>query len=229
MNPSALLLRAASVAVLVAAFLSLSLPTKKQRADYFPLAPGLTWEYEVTDARGGGALMRVVNEGERVIGGYRATVQRMEAGPSVGYRFAVAERDRVALVGEQGPGEAEPRTLDPPGILLRLPPVKGATWESEVMTTAIAPGTVVKTATAVESVDDKVIVPAGTFESCVRLVSNGRAEARLPGQDEAVEVIVGTRLWYAPGVGLVKIFRRETSNRPGVGSAQFTFQLMARP
>jgi hypothetical protein len=66
----------------------------------------------------------------------------------------------------------------------------------------------------VEAVDDTVVVPAGTFTNCIRVKATGSAITRVNmGQNFGHIDVVHTD-WYAPGVGLVKTERRETSDSP---------------
>lgn len=224
MHTLSFLLRAGSLALLAAALLWAA-QRPAAGPSYFPLASGLTWEYEVTDGSGPPARLRVTNEGERTLGRQRASAQRLEQDEATGYRFVVAGRDRVVVVAEQGPGQAAPVALEPPAVLLRLPPARGATWESELRTVALAPGTAVPTVTTVESVADRISVPAGVFEGCVRLASNGRVNVEMVELYEPAQAIVGTRLWYCPGVGLTKVLWRESSNRPQLPQTQIVYQL----
>lgn len=55
----------------------------------------------------------------------------------------------------------------------------------------------------IETLDDVVTVPAGTFQHCVRVRSTGE------NQDGALEDLN----WYAPNIGLIKFVRQERNSR----------------
>jgi hypothetical protein len=149
----------------------------------------------------------------------------MEFGETVAYRFAVDQEGEVRMVGEQRPGQAEPQRLDPAPLVYVEPMTAGRTWESDSTTTVAVPGTRVVTKATVESDDDTVEVPAGRFERCARIVSRG--EARIETETGPATVAVETRLWYAPGVGVVKIERNETTDREDLRGSSLTYKLLS--
>lgn len=226
MRPIATLLRAASVVAVAAAVWWLG--GLEPSADYYPLEPGLVWRYEVTSPQGGSGTLTVTNGGTRQIGPHRATEQRMEMEQSSASRFVAEDAGGVVIVAEQRPGQSEPVPVDPPSLVLRRPVAVGDTWDAGSTSTTIAPGAVISTRATVESVTDSVTVPAGTFRDCIRVVSNGRVTAEAQNVEGPVEIIVGTRVWYAPGVGVVQTTRRESTDRADLGTLQLSFKLVSR-
>lgn len=71
----------------------------------------------------------------------------------------------------------------------------------------------------VEATDETVTVPAGTFSNCLRVSAHGSAITRVNMGQNFGHIDVAHTDWYAPGIGLVKSERRETSDsaylRPG--------------
>ena len=63
----------------------------------------------------------------------------------------------------------------------------------------------------IEALAEKVKTPAGDFEGCVRV--SGRAEIRLyvDAMFQWRDIPLVTLEWYCPGVGLVRLERKEPS------------------
>jgi len=174
-------------------------------ADYMPLGPGTSWIYRVSDQRGrsrdlvtrvegraawtGGLPGEVLRVRSELLDG---SVLRWEGRVGGGVGCAQEEtRDAAGLVTME-------EAYDPPATIIdERPPrlVAGAAWSETFMDTTPnyhghpkSRPVVVKW--TVESVDDRLTVPAGTF-TCIRLI-----EARKHRQRRT--------FWYAKGVGLVK-------------------------
>jgi hypothetical protein len=91
--------------------------------------------------------------------------------------------------------------------------------------------------TKIESLDDKITVPGGTFSGCVRIRSIGSASAmkgnsRAPGRTSGLRLVAGEDLsvedyyWLAPGVGPVKATHQESRGEGSTAqSIGFTLEL----
>lgn len=77
----------------------------------------------------------------------------------------------------------------------------------------------------IESVDEVVTVPAGTFKGCVRVKSVGTTKKDVGAFMGIATIIVEHYDWYAPGVGKIKSIVKEKSNHLMVGSGEMTMQL----
>ena len=64
------------------------------------------------------------------------------------------------------------------------------------------------------STAESITVPAGTFENCVLLKSEGVVNVKTDRGNANADVIVLRQDWYAPGVGLVRSERQEQSESP---------------
>lgn len=227
---SGTILRLLSLAFLIAALCFVA--AGRPRGSYYPLEPGMAWEYEVSTPGTDAPPVRVTvrNEGRRRIGEWDATSQKMEisGGGNAGYRYAVEKSDFIAMVGEQRPGQNEPSVIDPPQLLLRLPAAVGQSWTSEALSTRINPGTKIPVQATIESVSEKINVPAGVFSDCVHVRSTGSVRSEAAADGNAADVQVENQLWYARGVGIVRIERKETSSRAGAATVGVTYQLMGR-
>jgi hypothetical protein len=179
--------------------------TAAERSDYLPLAPGLTWTYRVTDDQG-----RSADRLARVEG--RALWGDDGGGPVFRVRWELLDGDEVRWEQRrrEGVGCIQVEARDPAGDVLteesydpaetvvderagRL--AAGAAWSETFLETTPNYRGHPKTKSAtvkwtVESTDDRVTVPAGTF-TCLRV---RRARKHRPP----------TISWFAKGVGLVK-------------------------
>jgi len=96
--------------------------------------------------------------------------------------------------------------LGEPMRILALPPVVGDSWSGQVETRG---GESLSLSRIVESDSDTIVVPAGRFENCLRVVTVGQEPADADFSDHIDtylrRIMGGTRImWFAPGVGLVK-------------------------
>lgn len=206
--------------------------------DYFPLEQGRSWQYRVTlEVLGEPREQRlmVVNLGPVEHAGARAWLQRAQTGRAALYRRRDDGVFRVAARAAQGAQWLE----DEPGHLaLALPPEVGRSWtlasrlrliesrtfaREDRLQPRRLPVTLRYTITAV---DDTVTVPAGTFERCVRVEARGRATVPVDRANAKAEVQVTHSDWYAPGVGLVKSRRRETSDSVFLHAGEYLQELV---
>jgi len=202
---------------------------------YYPLDPGLAWDYDVytdtTDTRGrrfdGRSRLRVSNLDQQHIGAWLTTPQRMEFGGSTIIRYFAEVHDGVGLIAEQRPGAAEPKLSDPPDLMIPYPIRLGQTWDSNQKTEVIDRGTSIQTVESVESTADTITVPAGTFHSCLRVRGGGTIKKDDPDLPGGAYITLESTVWFAPEVGAVQVHYKETSNRPALGRAEVTYQLIA--
>lgn len=205
-------------------------------ASYLPFEPGAFWRYglevQTTDLR---------RTAKRVVVAMPA-VER--AGRSL-YRLRV-NRDRIEYftrtqrgierVAVQSAGDAAPAFGAEPLLVLPVPPVAGARWRQPTVT-GVLEATVdpfrrkyrlqepVTLEYVIEAVDAEVNVPAGRFRDCLRV--RGTGHTTFPG-DKTVfpsEIDVVQTDWYAPGVGLVRSHRVETTTSKVVPRGEYTLEL----
>ena len=227
MNPITTTLRVASLVLIAVAVLWLSSALTPR--GYYPLRKGMRWDYEVSSSAAPSTVtLTVSNSGRRRVGQWDAAEQRVEVSGGSGYRYVVESSDSVTIVAEQFPGKTEVSLLDPPVTLLHLPLEVGKSWDSDATTTAIHPGTKIPVIGKVQSVSERVEVPAGRFDSSVLVQSSGQVQVADEGSDAPVEVRIETRLWYVKGVGVVQIERRESSDHPELGEVQVRYRLVDR-
>lgn len=151
---------------------------------WFPLEPGTTWSYTVSDTTGAHAMTVAVQPGPEV-GGVPTTARVTTEGESVRTDwFAQDDRGNVWWFGREDSWEAGVDGAEA-GLVMAETPRVGDGYRP-----ALAPGVSEDTVTVI-ALDDRVTVPAGTFET---LLVDGRSELGSAARTEAS---------YAEGVGLV--------------------------
>lgn len=71
-----------------------------------------------------------------------------------------------------------------------------------------------------------VDVPAGTFENCLQIEGRGNTTVRTDRGNAVAHVSVAQTDWFAPGVGLVKSVRVESSESPFLKDGSYTQELL---
>lgn len=74
---------------------------------------------------------------------------------------------------------------------------------------------------------EAVTVPAGTFERCVKVVGHGTLNADVGNYIGRTTIEVKTTDWYAPGIGLVRAERTETTTAQAIDYGRMTMELAA--
>ncbi len=191
--------------------------------DFYPLDEARWWVYDITETVLDEDRERryvVANLGTTRLDGETVFVQSMQSASRAYLRRA---GDGVVQVAQRPAREETSLSSATPHVVLPPQLNVGQRWsvpstlgliESRTFAPAdrvIArryPFALNKT---LASISDTVDVPGGRFGGCLRI--DGEGQAFVPtdrGNSEAV-VTIQTREWYAPGVGLVKLERSETS------------------
>ena len=125
-----------------------------------------------------------------------------------------------------------------PAVLLPVPPTPGAAWQFTSRLRLIESRTFsaedrlsgrllpVDLNASITADDDVVQVPAGRFDDCVRVEATGVALVPADRGNIEVEVRVTQTEWYAPGVGLVKSTRVETTDSPFLRNGAYLQELL---
>lgn len=199
--------------------------------DYYPLVSGMTWDYQVRRSiKGEEHLQRLVLTSlpASVIEGNEYHPQlrmddRMDLFRRAGNGIVrINEGDAAALLVL--PAELKPKaTWQAPGQILFLE-VTGAfhaTFQERKKQ-------MIDLEYVIEAMDDTVDVAAGSFTNCMRVKSSGSMFAGATLQE-----FLGIRFiqveqteWYAPGIGLVKRVRKE-STTPAEWNNEFEQELVA--
>jgi len=211
--------------------------------EYFPTRAGMRWEYEisiVTQAGPGGRRLFVESLGVARRAG-RSFAARRDGEGNVSYyeeRRDGLWRLDASAGGGQTALDAGDRTdsLDPGRKVLGYPLRPGTRWRATERTVTLEKhtpphGNLTRLEVALElvyridAVDETVVVPAGRFERCVRVHAEGEASREVGLYIGAMDVRVEVTRWYAPGVGLIKAVRRESTSEPTLPFGEYTLVL----
>jgi len=188
--------------------------------NYFPFAPGSTWEYQGTIQNGGQTTNytdTVQITGTKVVHGVTTTVfhetnpdPANSAPPSDDYR--VKDDRGVTNYGNSDatdfltPQVAPYREYAfPLGIDTSFQPINksGVTWTQDIDGDG-KPETANITATQTVSTFESITVTAGTFHNAAKIATNLVISVVLSSDGTTVTDTSTISEWYAPGIGLVK-------------------------
>jgi len=207
-------------------------PSQGGVAYYFPLKPGMVWTFRFTGSSGATGELATNNLAQREVLGFNATPQRNSGGDKTYTEFYADDGEGIRHVAIDENDEVESR-LNDHSYVIKLPIAAGTSWREMDRT---FDGTVYDATTRIESVNDNVSVPAGTFSGCIRIHSTGLAStakgtARAPGVNSGVRLVAGGEdvsvedyYWLAPGVGPVKATHQE-SRGEGMTAQSIGFKL----
>ena len=190
--------------------------------DYFPLNPGLRWEYQVTvehPERLATKQLIIESVGQTSLKEELVSIRATSDGTD----YYLAQRaDGIYRLAKRTLVESEPQLDASPRMVLPLPiaQAKGKTWSvisQPYLIERVYEGMDVMTADMLQfpmtysvlSIDETLKLPSGTFTHCVLV--EGQTDLSLYADARTGNSIVPitTREWYAPGVGLVKLEREE--------------------
>ena len=188
----------------------------------FPLAEGRRWTYQVstrineTDTTER-AMLVMANRGSDTIDGAPSWRRRSESGIEYWLR---SDATGIYRIASRNPLEREPQLDQPRRYVLQKPYAVGTEWEAPTTAYVLARKNEVPREVRyihkafpmhyrIEALAEKVQTPAGNFEGCVRV--SGRAEIRLyvDAMFQWRDIPLVTLEWYCPGVGLVRLERKE--------------------
>ena len=190
----------------------------------FPLAEGRSWTYRVStlidEAEGAQRETLVLaNRGSDTIDGAPSWRRRSDAGIEYWLR---SDATGIYRIASRNPLEREPQLDNPRRYVLQKPYTVGTEWEAPTTAYVLARKNEVPREVRyihkafpmhyrIEALAEKVETPAGQFEGCVRVA--GRAEIRLyvDAMFQWRDIPLVTLEWYCPGVGLVRLERKEPS------------------
>ena len=197
----------------------------------YPLEQGLSWEYQIAagymPGSSGGQRMNVTNLPQRELSGRKVTPQKLDFVGQSNFDFIVSDQTGIYSYASQSAGAVEPEILAIPSYLLKYPLEDGALWEGATETVMLDYKVRIATTTTVESIDEAVTVPAGTFEHCVKTKTMGERSENLGAFMGTAKVTLEEHVWFCPSIGLVKHVRKEGSNNLMMGSGQLSIELVS--
>lgn len=225
-----------ALALLLAALLVAcdSLPSP----EYFPLKPGLRWDYALHEKN------RLVDQVSMLSLRNRDAVTRdgqryARRIASDGNEYWLSHGDTMLLrVGQRTAIDFQPRMDASPRTIMPLPPALKQAWSVETRPYILERAEPfrerfsqddskrIELRMTVAALDDVVEVPAGRFERCLRIEGTGVLNVLADARIGASEVPVTHTEWYAPGVGLVKLVRIESLDTTQIVGGSVTMELV---
>ena len=206
--------------------------------EYFPLNPGLRWDYAIHEKS------PVVDQVQPMTlrnldTATRDDVRYARRLASDGNEYWLTTGDSAVLrAGTRTAIDFEPRMDESARIVMQLPPTVGQAWETETrpyILERIWPfrerfvqdeSKKITLRMQVAALDDVVEVPAGKFERCLRIEGSGVLNVLADARIGASEVPVTHTEWYAPGVGLVKLLREEKLDTTQIVGGEIRMELL---
>jgi hypothetical protein len=199
---------------------------------YFPLDAGSNWHYRLTlDVIKETNPQRVLvhNLGRRERDGEPVYLQRTQmAAPAV---FSVGADGIYRLGAENQEGSASPT------LVLPIPLEVGRSWRVVSRLRLIESRTFAREDKLhsrklelpldyrVVGLDADVTTAAGSFRDCLLVEASGRRTVKVDRGNNVAVVSVKHYDWYAPGVGLVRSERVETSDSPFLEPGRYLLEL----
>ena len=204
--------------------------------EYFPLKAGKYWRYQLTYQTMDGTfkgVYAVENLPKQTIDEQQYFVRTLLDG-SINY--LQLDDKGLLLKGREKTLDLDIRFTETDQYIYQFPLQVGTTWEDTVLSKAlIKTGPPQKTkfhivakvpvTAKIESMTDMVKVPAGTFENCMRVVMSGNAFVDAGNYVGKTIVRITETNWYAPGVGLVKSIRQESTKHRALDKGEITLEL----
>lgn len=208
---------------------------------YFPLDPGLRWQYRLTVERPDGSwqsTLEVLNVGLITAAGVRYHARRSDSGVEHLY---LETSEGILHAGTVGAFDRRPRLEAVPQTVLRYPLIVDQQWQRQSGLRVLTPWQVAGNGAVgrpprtfavshrIAAMDDAVNVPAGRFRGVIRVESEALVDwPRGPGNGP---LRVRTREWYAAGVGLVRLERSEymAGARPMAGTVRMELVTLNHP
>ncbi|MGR6806169.1 hypothetical protein ACU6VI_07720 [Sphaerotilus natans] len=230
----------ARAALLAAAVLALLAGCKEPPgSSLFPLEEGRRWTYRLSSE-----WENDTRERETVVLSNLGRDSALESGSAWHRRsdtgldyWLRADATGIYRVAAKSDVDAEPKPDPTPRFVLKAPIAVGTSWQTTTTTYLMRRNSEfppeirhahpsVPVVWTIEALDDRVEVPAGRFEQCVRV--KGLALLRLFADpvNGFKDMPLTTLEWYCPGVGLVKVERREPANSTFLTGGTMTMELM---
>ncbi len=204
--------------------------------DYYPLQEGYHWRYRMhyQIMNGPGDTYLVIENMAPVDDATgRFFPQRTMGGKSYHYRV---NDEGILLDRNVKHGDFEDEYREIGRYLLRFPLEPGQHWRSNTWSRVlIKVGPPQKTEfrivarvplhVEIESMNDTIRVPAGTFRNCMRIRSTGKSFVNAGNYVGNTVVGIDETNWYAPGVGLVKSVRKETTTDRALDYGEIILEL----
>jgi len=205
--------------------------------DLYPLDSGRWWHFQtetvILDEHRQQRFL-LTNLGLGTHGGEPVSIQRQSTGREVYFRRTSRGIERVGVripFGHSVPAQDS-------ALVLPANPAVGESWIIESRLALIESRTFARQdklhnlslpfelTMSIAATNDTVRTPAGIFEGCVRFDGNGSRTVRTDRGNATAEVFVAHQEWYAPGIGLIKATRSETSDSPFLKAGHYSQEMV---
>lgn len=227
-----------SLAGAIAAIGCLYLVTGCSRApdDYYPLAGGKYWLYAMTYHNMDGnfkGIYAAENLGRNNEDDQDTYVRRLLDGSS---DFLRIDEQGISLTARETTDGEHTRRVDLNHPVFKFPLIIGKQWQDTTISrvlfktgppqkTEFRISAQIPVTARIESMTDEISVPAGTFAGCMRIALKGNAFINAGNYVGLTIVNIEQTDWYAPGVGLVKSVRKESTASKALDRGEITLEL----
>ena len=208
----------------------------EQDTNYFPLAEGMQWHYQVTKTTRDGVRQQkyiYISLADREVEKQTVSVRKSVNGSLFYYRET---EDGLLYVGKEIQSGTEREFLRDEHLILRYPLHKGVQWQDNTQTrllvktgplqiTEFRIKAEISLEILIEATDETVSVPAGVFHNCIKIYKQGSKFIDAGNYIGRTIVKVQETSWYAPGVGLIKSIRKETTGSQALDKGLLTTEL----
>ncbi len=202
----------------------------KSGSDYLPLTEGRILEGQllINSSMGTATNFSVLltNLSERDLQGRRVTPIKIDVAGQTSFAFYAEDPNGIGEIGRQQASAIEPQVFSSPRYEIKYPIKIGTTWEYETETTLLNDKVTLTLTCKIESVDDVVTVPIGSFK-CLKIVRKGTCVKQGGVFMGSAQIEVQVYDWYAPNIGSIKTVRIEKTNNIMAGGGQLTYQLVS--
>lgn len=208
----------------------------KKEQSYFPLSNGYKWRYDVLlETRDGVQRQKYIlnNLGESELDGTQVYLRESLDGTVLYY---LNSNEGIYYLGSINDKKVEPEFNKDKQLVIPEPHVANTKWEQSTITKLLKKtGPPQKTVfeifakvdleARIESLDDVVIVPAGRFKNCMKIIMSGSSFKDAGNYVGLTLVNVEQTSWYAKGVGLIKMERIETTKSDALDRGTLLIEL----
>ncbi len=203
---------------------------------YFPLNKGFKWQYDVVLTTRDGVLKQkyiLNNLGKAELNGVPVYLRHSLDGTILYYSVS---NEGLYYLGNLDSHSIQPQFNEDKYLVIPESLSIDTEWEQTTITkllekTGPSQNTVFKIIAEIpleakiESLKEAVNVTAGHFENCMKITMSGFAFKNLGNNIGLTMVSVEQTNWYAPGVGLVKMERLETTQRKALDKGSLSIEL----
>jgi hypothetical protein len=206
--------------------------------DYFPLEDGHAWTYRMTTVRDDDVpkaqVFTIHARAAQNMGGDPAHRRHTSDGTDYWLR---SDKTGIYRIAARTPLDLAPLADEPQRYVLQKPYQPGTNWQATTTAYVLqrrseVPKEIRRThkpfpmTYTIASMDEKLVVPAGSFERCMRVDGKAAVRVYVDAQFAWRDIPLTTQEWYCPGVGLAKVERVEASPSRFMVGGKVALELM---